>query len=69
MEERAKSNKCYRARLDCQDWIDLNKGTLLSPNYPFEYGNNVDCAWLLNAPAKHNVWLRVVDMDVRQANH
>ena len=25
----------------------------------------VDCAWLLAAPAvAHNVWLRVVDMDV-----
>ena len=55
-----------RQRLDCQFWIDFNKNTLTSPNYPFEYGNAVDCAWLLAAPVAHNVWLQVVDMDVSQ---
>ena len=54
----------FRQRLDCQSWIDLNKRTLTSPHYPFEYGNIVDCAWLLKAPVAQNVWLRVVDMDV-----
>ena len=54
----------YRERLDCQSWIDLNKRTITSPHHPFEYGNRINCAWLLMAPVRHNVWLRVVDMEV-----
>ena len=50
--------------MQCQEWLDLYKGTLISPNYPYEYGNRVDCLWDLNAPLKHNVWLKVEDMDV-----
>ena len=57
-------NLCSRQRLDCQSWIDLIKMEITSPNYPFEYGNRVDCAWLLTAPISKNVWLRVVDLDV-----
>ena len=55
----------FRQRLECESWIDLNKRTLTSPNHPFEYGNKVDCAWILTAPKEQNVWLRIVDMDVR----
>ena len=35
-----------------------------SPNYPYEYGNNVRCGWDITAKPGYDVWLKVLDYDV-----
>ena len=31
----------------CGNWLDIEKGTLVSPNYPQKYDNYQDCDWLI----------------------
>ena len=43
-ESSIKFNKLY---FDCQHW--LNNDELMSPNYPYEYYNNINCSWLITS--------------------
>ena len=54
----------FRERTNCKKWLDPVKLTIKSPNYPFEYGNNVRCGWDITAKPGFDVWLRIVDFNV-----
>ena len=41
------TNCCYE---HCNDWLDLENGILTSPNYPYNYPANTECAWTVSAP-------------------
>ena len=32
---------------ECIQWLDLENSTLTSPNYPNNYGDNLNCQWLI----------------------
>ena len=39
------SIKFNKLNSECQNW--LNNDKLMSPNYPLEYYNNINCSWLI----------------------
>lgn len=39
-------------------------GTILSPNYPEEYGNNLNCVWLIISEAGSRIHLLFSDFDL-----
>ena len=41
------TNCCFET---CNQWLDLENGTLKSPNYPSPYPYSTECAWTINAP-------------------
>ena len=57
------TNCCYE---HCNDWLDLENGILTSPNYPYSYPENTECAWTISAP-QHSQIVKVqfVDFEVR----
>ena len=36
-------------------------GTVMSPNYPGNYPHNVDCVWLITAPASERIQLDFIE--------
>lgn len=44
---------------------DLN-GTISSPNYPVFYPNYTSCTWIINAPSKTLVKIKMLDFDVEE---
>lgn len=39
----------------------VTSGTFTSPNYPQNYPHNVDCGWLITAPANERIQLDFID--------
>ena len=57
------TNCCYE---HCNDWLDLENGILTSPNYPYGYPLDTECAWTISAP-QHSQIVKVqfIDFEVR----
>ena len=36
---------------------------IVSPNYPQEYGNDIDCRWLISSPGRKNLTLNLSDFE------
>ena len=48
--------------------IDWTVGILLSPNYPKDYGSNVNCGWNIDIPKGTQLILRFEAFDVEVCN-
>ena len=48
--------------------IDHEKGEITSPNYPFDYGPDLKCAFVVEAPEDDVVVTTIIDFDVRKEN-
>ena len=59
----------FRERTICKKWLNPNTLEIRSPNYPFDYGNNVRCGWDITAKPGFTTWLRVLDYNVRTYTH
>ena len=46
--------------------IDHDKGEITSPNYPFDYGPDLKCAFVVKAPEDDVVVTTIIDFDVRK---
>ena len=46
--------------------IDHEKGEITSPNYPFDYGPDLKCAIVVEAPEDDVVVTTIIDFDVRK---
>ena len=55
------TNCCYE---HCNEWLDLDNGTLTSPNYPYNYDYHTECAWVLNALQGQIITLVFHDFEV-----
>ena len=42
----------------CDNTTDSN-GYIMSPNYPQQYENNLDCRWIIKAPVEHIIVLTI----------
>uniref|UniRef100_UPI00358ED758 receptor-type tyrosine-protein phosphatase eta-like n=1 Tax=Myxine glutinosa TaxID=7769 RepID=UPI00358ED758 len=47
----------------------LAEGSLVSPGFPFNYQNNLDCVWDVRAPDGHVVVLTVVNLDLEDVHN
>ena len=54
----------------CGGYLTLTQairgGTFTSPNYPSVYPHNVDCTWVITAPATERVQLDFDDFNLEQ---
>ena len=50
---------------ECESWLDMNKKTLKSPNYPQLYHNSRECRWLITVDHDNHITLNFVGLDVR----
>ena len=41
---------------------------IVSPNYPQEYDNDIDCRWLISSPGKKNLTLKFLDFETTSYN-
>ena len=48
--------------------IHHDKGQITSPNYPFNYGPDLKCAFVVEAPEDDIVVTTIIDLDVRKEN-
>ena len=48
--------------------IDHDKGEITSPNYPFDYGPDLKCAFVVEAPEDDVVVTTIIDFDVSKEN-
>lgn len=55
---------CPAPTVSCFFNFTASSGIILSPNYPEEYGNNMNCVWLVIAPPGSRVHLIFHDFDV-----
>ena len=46
--------------------INHEKGEITSPNYPFDYGPDLKCAFVVEAPEDDVVVTTIIDFDVRK---
>ena len=44
--------------------IDHEKGEITSPNYPFDYGPDLKCEIMIEAPKEHVIVTTIIDFDV-----
>ena len=51
---------------ECDGMIDHEKGEITSPNYPFDYGPDLKCTHVIEAPKDHVIVTRIIDFDVRK---
>ena len=61
------SIKFYTLNSDCQNW--LNNNELMSPNYPFEYYNNIDCNWLITSRFGSHLTLQFDSIEVKSLQY
>ena len=53
-------NCCYEPRWkSCQDSLNMKDRTLVSPNYPSLYENNVHCTWLIQVNSSNAITLYI----------
>ena len=50
---------------ECESWLDMNKKTLKSPNYPQTYDYTTKCNWLITVDHDYHITLDVRDFHVR----
>ena len=50
---------------ECESWLDMNKKTLKSPNYPLAYSNSLNCTWLITVDQNCHITLDVTEYYVR----
>ena len=50
---------------ECESWLDMDKRTIKSPNYPNTYRNNMLCKWLIIVENGFYLTLEFSDFDVR----
>lgn len=55
------TNCCYE---HCNQWLDLSKGILTSPNYPNNYPHKTECAWLISAEENQQIELHFQEFEV-----
>ena len=48
----------------CESWMDQNKQTLESPNYPNLYGNDIFCTYLITVQPNFHIRLSFEEFDV-----
>ena len=59
------SNKVSCCYEHCNSWSDLATGVLTSPNYPYEYPQEIECAWTITAPQQGQIiTVQFVDFEV-----
>ena len=67
-EKKGFSETIYFTRIpnrECESWLDMNKKTLKSPNYPQEYHNYKKCSWLITIDNDYHITLDVGEFYVR----
>ena len=50
---------------ECESWLDMNKKTFKSPNYPQTYYNSNKCSWLITVDHDFYITLHVTELHVR----
>ena len=50
---------------DCESWLDMNKETFKSPNYPQTYCKSSKCSWLITVHHDQHITLDVIEFYVR----
>ena len=50
---------------ECKSWLDMNKKTFKSPNYPQTYYNSIKCGWLITVDHDQHITLNVTEFYVR----
>ena len=50
---------------ECESWLDMNKKTLKSPNYPQQYHNYKKCSWLITVDHYYHIILDIREFCVR----
>ena len=48
----------------CEEWINLIANSLRSPNYPYDYDNNVTCIWEITTSSENYINLNFLTFDV-----
>ena len=48
----------------CESWMNTNNHTLISPNYPNSYGNDIFCNCLITVDSKSHIKLDFLEFDV-----
>ena len=52
----------------CEEWINLIANSLRSPNYPYDYDNNVTCTWEITTSSDKYINLEFSTFDVNKLN-
>ena len=52
---------------ECESWLDMNKKTFKSPNYPQLYHNSGECLWLITVDHNYHIMINFIGHEVR--NH
>ena len=50
---------------ECESWLDMNKKTLKSPNYPQTYDYSIKCSWLITVDHDYYITLDITKFHVR----
>ncbi|GFS04728.1 cubilin [Elysia marginata] len=51
---------------DCGGVLTGSEGVIVSPNYPGNYSNNIDCAWLIKAPDGMTIQVNFTAFELEQ---
>ena len=49
---------------DCESWLDMNKKTFKSPNYPQTHDYSIKCSWLITVDHDYHITLDVSEFHV-----
>ncbi|WAR06635.1 CUBN-like protein [Mya arenaria] len=61
-------NVTYRTVTGCGGNFTIQRGTIVSKNYPNNYPNSSVCEWLVTVKDRHNIELEFTDFDVEGAS-
>ena len=50
---------------ECESWLDMNKRTFKSPNYPQTYHISMKCSWLITVDHDYHITLDLLELYVR----
>ena len=50
---------------ECESWLNMQKKTLKSPNYPQTYDHSLKCSWLISVDHDYHLTLDVREFQVR----
>ena len=50
---------------ECESWLDMNKKTFKSPNYPQTHDYSIKCSWLITVDHDYHLTLDVTEFYVR----
>ena len=54
---------------ECESWLDMNKRTFKSPNYPQTYHISMKCSWLITVDHDYYITLNFIELYVRLSNN